>query len=456
MTIAMGIAALVSLWLLGALILTAARIRPNDGVSAVVCDLVAGAVTVALFGTFVIVVGLQLSLIPLYVLMAAIGVLVWKRGASMRAAIQIPSTPLASLLLLVAALLIACILVSSLQDRLWWDGWSQWAFKARVLFIEGTLPRTFLDPQGLYARTNLDYPLGLPLAIWWLYQHAADPAPVLASFLGAVWFALLPLLVWGELRHRTDERIAAGAALGVAAFWPIAFFAAGGTPDVLVALALLGAVVEVERGIRDIDGAAFARGGIYLALGALAKNEGWALAVLALIAAGAGLLWRRSRQVKPLLGLLLPLVAVIPWMLFTRSLQVRSGIAGAAGESMLTGERLPHFLSGLGTLLTTSQWFPLPLLAGLGVLAAVRRREPGLSAAWLLLGGYFAAVCAAYVYTSAEMSWLLASSLHRVMAVLVPATVYLSQVGASQPATVFARGEVAVDPGAGRSSTIVP
>jgi hypothetical protein len=438
-----AVVALAMLWLLGALALASAGLRSNEGSSTAVCDLAAGAAIVTLLGTLAIAGGFRLSPVPIYLLMLVLAVFAIRHRMPLSLRIHFPRRPLTLLLLTMAAVVLTGLLISSAQDRLWWDGWSQWAFKARVLFVEGGFPRSFLDAGGPYARTNLDYPPGVPLVVWWLYWHAGQSVPALASVMGALWFILLPVLVWSSLRRRVDDRVAAAAALGVAAFWPNAFFATGGTADVVVALALLGAAVEIERGVDGPDQPALWRAGVYLALGALAKNEGWALAGAALAVVGLRLLWQGSRHPRHLLPLMLPLVPIMLWILFTRSLNVRAGVSGAASESLVTSGRLLVFLSGLGTLLSSNPWFPLPVLAALGVFAAMRRRDPGLTTAWVLLAGYFVAICATYVYTAADMLWLLASSLVRVMGALVPTLVYLAVLAACEPLPAASTAPVA-------------
>lgn len=432
MTALATLAALLALWLLGAAVLTCANARSGEGTDAVSADFAAGAAVLAFAGMAAVSLGAGLSLTAGYLLVAAFAALGARRLRRPLLRVRGTRAPAAGALLCAAGALLAAVLTTGMQDRLVWDGWGIWTLKARVLFVEGTLPRDFLDPAGVFASTNLDYPLAVPLVDWWLYQHAGAALPALASFMGAVWFLLLALVVWGALRDRVDHRLAAAATLGTAAFWPVAFFATGGTADVVVALALLGGVVELERGLERHDAAALGRAAAYVALGALAKNEGIALAVLFAIVGGAFLLRAGERRLRRFLPLFVPLLAVAPWVVFVRLGGVRIGAFSAGADAAPLGERVSLFLTGVRVLFSSGPWLPLPLLAGVGVAAAARQGGPGVRAGWTLLGGYVAVLCATYLQAEADMMWLLSTSLPRVLGAVVPALVFLSTLSAAR------------------------
>ena len=109
--------------------------------------------------------------------------------------------------------------------------------------------------------------------------------------------------------------LAGTATLGTAAFWPLPYYATGGTADVVVALALLGAVAEIERGFTLERTDALWRAGLFVALGAMAKNEGLALMVVAL-AAVAWAVRRDTGRLRRIIPLTVPLLAAAPWLVF--------------------------------------------------------------------------------------------------------------------------------------------
>jgi len=442
--------AFAALWALGAAALALAGVRARGAPGVLATDFAAGAAILACSGAILIALGLQVSLPVFYTLLVALALAVLWRRRSRRAARELPGGSVAAAcpvvqalglrrafprdrwaaaLLGATAVLLLGIAAAAAFDRLWWDGWAIWALKARVLFLDGTLPRAFLDPAGPWAFTHVDYPLAVPLVHWWVYRHAGAAAPQLASLAGFVWHALIPLLTWGALRERAGERTAAAAALATAAFWPIAFHATGGTADVVIAFALLGAVVELDRALGRGDRAALWRAGVFLALGAAAKNEGLALAVVGL---AAGLLARGGiGRARRLPALLLPLAVAAPWLLFSRANGLESDVLAGWPGTEAAARRAWQLAGGLLRQFTGTPWQPAAALAVVGVIAAARRRDPGLTAGWLLLGGYAAALCGVYIIAPHDLAWLMATSLPRTFGALVPATLFLALAGAA-------------------------
>ncbi|MGH7447292.1 MAG: hypothetical protein ACRELT_07010, partial [Longimicrobiales bacterium] len=71
---------------------------------------------------------------------------------------------------------------------------------------------------------------------------------------------------------------------------------------------------------------------------------------------------------------------------------------------------------------------PLPLVAAVGVTAAVRGRRTDSVPGWLILAGYACVVTAVYLLTPHDIAWLLTTSLPRVLSVFVAPLVYLSVI----------------------------
>lgn len=416
-----------ALWLLGALVLAFSGLRDRRDVDRCVLDLAVGTSLASAVGMATLALGGRLSLIPTYALLVALAAWAIRRRRAVWPRPVPPRDRRARALLLGTGALSGLIVLTSFRDLLWWDGWAIWGFKARVLFEAGTLPAPLLDPAGAYAFTHPEYPLGLPIVVWWIFRHAGATSPELISLAGSFWFACLPLLVWAGLRSRVGEVVAAAAALGVTAFWPLAFYARGGTADVLMAVALLGAVVELERGGRDPSGLWGA--GAFLTLGAVAKNEGLALALVAL---GAGVIARvrlgpDRLRIAPLL---LPFAALAPWLIFTRALGLHPDVVHLSASWASVLDRIPLLLSALIAVGSSPPWLPVSVLALVGCLGASRHRELGLNLAWAVLAGYWATICAVYLTAPHDARWLFLTSLPRVGATLVPAVVYLSLLGA--------------------------
>lgn len=537
--------ALFALWLLGALALSLADARHGTGLERLVTDFVAGIVALATLGMTTIALGGRIAVAHIYLLLLILAITyLWRRRTTTRhettstlpeqrpawwstrtldpagpaehtalsqatpppdsetptpllprlqSILYALSSRLTPRVLLTATCLILLLLaVSASQDRLVWDGWAFWTLKARILFHEGTLPLATLAPAGPYPYAHPEYPLAVPLLDWWLYRHADAPDPALASLAGVFWFATLPPLVWVALKEHIGARFAALATLGTTAFWPLAFYASGGYADIVVALAILGSVLELRRlhsgwagsvprigkgqgqfhsgmsrgewrdeartvdkldhsltdcsateiapgatrsqpalpaAIRSPDpsiGAA-TRLALYLALAALAKNEGLALALIGAMVAIASGLWYGERRLRYFVVYSIPFLALAPWFIFTRTLglvpQHLDGAAPALGDVLA---RIPIIVAALGKLLLSRAWVPLPFLVLAALYSALRRGGFVAGTGWGVAGAYAAVVCGVYLGTGLELEWLLRTTLDRMVGDLVPALVVLS------------------------------
>ncbi|HET6762142.1 MAG TPA: glycosyltransferase family 39 protein [Longimicrobiaceae bacterium] len=435
--IAMSLVAFALLGVLGAAVASLGGLGRARRVEDWPLHFALGASILALLGTAVVIAGIPLALWPVYLLvaLAVAGALAVNRrrpgGDASGAGDPAPCVDTATRAILGVAFLVwVAIVAACFQDRLWWDGWQNWVFKARVLFAEGTLSPAFLDPGGAFTPANLDYPLLQPLSDWLAFVHVGAPLSQAASLIGAAWTGVLALLAWSALRDRVDTRVAAAAAVGAAAFWPVAFFAIGGTADVVMAVALMGAAVEMERALRHRETRYVWRTAVFLALGALAKNEGIALAVLGCVAGIGALAATGERRPGRLLPLLLGPLAAAPWFLYTRSLGLASGASGASAVAE-HGDRLAMVASALAELFGSLGWMPVPLLAAAAVVSAIRRRDAALGGPWALLALYFAAVCATYVLTAGDVVGLILTSSMRVFGAMVPALVVLAALSVS-------------------------
>jgi hypothetical protein len=378
----------------------------------------AGVVVVASVGTFGVVLGTERSAAAIFGIGCAAALYLLRAGWSLQA--ERPRPGVERRLLLLTGGAWSLLLLFAAGDRLSWDGWAIWTFKARVLAYERTLPESFLT-DGRYAFSHPDYPLALPVLQWWMGLHGPT-LPIAASMTGALLVGALAALMWSAVRERCGERVATFAALGTILFWPVVFYAVGGTADVLMALAFLGAVTSLAApGGRG-------RAAVFLALGALSKNEGLALAAVALVATAAVDLRHHRLTLRSIAPLFAPLLVALPWLAHTRSLGLGAGHLAGAGEGYSLAVRLPVLLGGVADVLTSPLWLPVTALGVAGMLAGLARREgTGDPAAWVALG-YACVLAAVYARTPYDLVWLMETSLERVTGTLVPGLVYLSAV----------------------------
>lgn len=428
-----GAAALAVAWLLGALVLGVLGLRGGDATD-LPLELATGATVIGAVGSVLVVAGVPLSPLYIYAVLLAVAVVSWRkrRPPTLRPPAW-PADPVARGLLVAAAAVVVLILTASLVDRLSWDGWAIWVLKARILLLEGGLPADAWTRPGPFEFAHPDYPLALPLFDWWLFAHAGRPVPALASFAGAIWFSLLPWLLWagaGAGRPRAARaRAASAAALGLAAFWPIASYAVGGTADVLMALAILGAAVELERGARSGTTAPLIRAMLYLLLAALTKNEGLAVGLAGGAIVGAILVRRRQRGAWAYLAAAAPTAAGLLWRAWSSGMGAEVEQLGSSFGLVELGRNAASIARALGELALYRQWPPLLLVVGVGAWRWRARRLRSQTPAWALLGIYLAMVMGVYLMTDQDLPWLLETSLQRVLSTLVPAAVYLTVRG---------------------------
>lgn len=432
LTLLRGVAALAAVWLSGAAVAGLAGIRegrPRD----LPLDMGLGTVLLSFAGSTVIIAGGRVTLaLAAAVLAAPVLAALSMRRLRLRIAVTLPSDRLTRALLGLAGVVLAAVATAALRDRLMWDGWAFWTLKATMLFRDGGLPPDLFDPAGPYDYAHPDYPLGLPLLFWWVFRVAGAPAAALASFTGAIWFALLAVLFWDSARAHARPELAALGVVAVAAFWPITRFATGGQADVLISFAALGIVAHMAEA-RTAGGAAFWRAGAFAALAVMMKNEGLALATMAAAAAGAWLLVHEKLGPRRIAALSFPLLLALPWAVWVRT-------RGLEAEHLGGGLVLPELpgralliLRELAGLAVYRSWIPVALIAAAAVALALKRRgslEIRLPLAVLAL--YLAAAFAVYLRAARDLQWLLDTSLERVVASVVPALALLAIVGATR------------------------
>lgn len=423
-----------AVWLLGAAATTALAVGRSYSTADAPLHIALGAVLLGSLGSLCVVTGIVLSPALVYGIGATVLLLAAHRFSRDPARPRSrPAGMAGSVPGIVTALALLVQLATATRDRLWWDGWAIWSLKARVLFLEGRLPAAMLVPDGRYGFTHPDYPLLLPLAQWWAFEHFGAPDAAAAAFLGACWSAAVVFSLWLLLRKQVGERLAASASLGLALFWPQYFFASGGTADVVIAFAMLGAVASLHQALSHARPERIWTTVVFICLGILSKNEGLALALVASIVVSGAILhgWWGARH--HLVALLLPFLTAAPWMVWTHRNGLRPDHLSSRPSAAALFERMPPLADGVMTLATTLPWLPLFPLALLGLMAAVRQADIPLLAPWSIVLGYFAAVCYVYLQAPQDLTWLIATSLQRVLSGLVPAVVYLALVSTRPP-----------------------
>ena len=318
-----------------------------------------------------------------------------------------------------------------------WDFRYIWGLKARVFALAGAHDLAWLAAPG-HAFAHPAYP-----PAWSDLVAAGIACGADAGAAAAAWSALLALAL-----AATCWELAAGAppaaralAAAAAAWSPVLLDPRGsGYAEPLLAFLAavgLGALSRLAAADRR-DAAALA---VAAALLALAKNEGAALAVALGVAAVATAGLARALPALAATG-----VAVLAW----RG-ALPAGLAAAAADFAPSPAAMAGHAEALpGALVAATARTPTiaAVLAAWGVVVFAWQGR-ALRPVRLACGLWALAVCAAYLATTADLTWHLATSADRVLAVPLPALLALAVAArfsgpppaAAPPAPGSPRGE---------------
>jgi hypothetical protein len=396
--------------------------------------LITGWASFAILASLALVAGLSLSTWQIVLIAAgAAGVALLvarRRRDAEQAALESPSAGWRRWAALGGAVLLAAYLGVLVLAALFadadrnYDSWAFWLPKAESIFYFGGLDTA---AGGFTSYDNPEYPPAIP-ALHAATFHFAGGAemwalPLQAAILGAAFFVAAAAL----LSRRVPGWILWPCLLAVAVTPNIAFYLDSALADLPVAYLLGLAGIAGALWLRDGSRATIVLCGVFLAAAALAKSEGFALAIVLVAALALASLWT-NRHRRPLLALAAaPIVALVVWklwlaandqklesVLYTTSDLFRPGllIDRADRATYASGELLEHvFDPGRWLLLA-----PVALVAGVALL--LRRSALALFyVTWLVLG--FGALVSVYWISNADVVWHVGTSADRVTASLV-------------------------------------
>ena len=300
-------------------------------------------------------------------------------------------------LLLLIGLQVAGVMLTGLGHPLdGWDGWVNWAMKARVIFAgNGLGPALYADASRIV--THLDYPLLVPLLQAFTYTWAGAADDRLAALPGIVFYLVMIGAMYAGARRWGVRPATALLPAAVLACLPIlASLAATGMGDLpAAALVTVAAVYLVDWLRTGARGPLLAAG---LAAGMLpwAKREGWVmlLALALAVALAAALAHRRPRRALAGAAILLGAAALLagPWLAFTVLNNIPSPDYGPVSAAVLAANigRLPfigyHALLAWGGAGLGLVW-PLALLAAACIRLGLAPRKIWLEPPDVLLLG---------------------------------------------------------------------
>lgn len=343
---------------------------------------------------------------------------------------------LAAALLVLATGLISATLLALRQPLSLGDYLAIWGLKARALYASGDLATLFrVDPTGEFSHP--EYPPLWPVLLAGAAKLLGRYDELLLALLRPVLLALAAALTCARTRASLPVRLCAASALVLLPYFQTAAYV--GYAEALLLVFVLAALLLLESA-HPTPFTPWAAG-LLLALGALTKQEGTVVLVVAtalLVCAGR----RRDAAVAGGLGLLL---GVVPWTLYR----------AAHGVSSLSDFTLGAFEIGKPFRAVAAfgdvAFLPsLPWLAGAAILlanapATRRARRP------LLVGAaaYVALLVAAFAFARVDVGWLVTWTWDRLALLPVAALLPALAEAAAEP---FRTGEDVAAEGSGAAA----
>lgn len=216
-------------------------------------------------------------------------------------------------LLLAGAVLVGALLAfrCALVPLNGYDTYWRWDYLARCLLEQGHLdfypPRT-ADDFAIYSYAEGIPPL-VSVSYWWLYAAAGRPLPTATALLIAAQYGAILLFTYRIAARLFSLRAGVIAVAGLASSLLFLRAVAIGQETGLTALSLAGMTAALVSAREGRDSGAMVLGGLAAALGALAREYGWAFVPCGLLL----LLWRRRSAREMAVFTVAACAAAAPW-----------------------------------------------------------------------------------------------------------------------------------------------
>ena len=432
--------AIFTIWVLGALLLSALGLRrrrwPLEYAQPAI-DFAAGCGLLATLHTLAAPLGWRTA--PELVLVVGIALAIPAGHNFLRAAWtgrpQVEEVPpsaswmpaVSALLIVLFAILALGLTAHAYTTTMFWDGRFIWGFKAKALFLDGGIDRDTFTNLARYRYTHLDYPLALPAAQAWVYQIIGHVDERRAKLVGLVFWLGIAALLAAYLRRRMALPWALAIAILACQIPLLAYHASGGAADVQQAFCFLAAALLladwVERSRRE-DAMLAA---LMFGIGTLVKAEGLSMALGGALAFALAW-WFRGRRFNKRTAILGPAALVLPYLPWAL-LRARWGIPSLQLTSMQI-RPWPELVARLRTIDRAlfhqfgawQQWELAWIFIGLGLIAyaASAWRHRGLAPLWGLFFWQLAVYIAIYASSPYDITWHLTTSLDRLLLHLAP------------------------------------
>lgn len=311
------------------------------------------------------------------------------------------------------------------------DSWAFWLFKAKIITAERLNPPPLLFTAPTYAYTHVHYPL-----LWPMLAAAANGSITgwndhAARLILIPLYAGLGLMIYAALRARIGRFAAAMLASIQLALPGVLYYAGRGLADVILAGYYAAMLACILLHAEQNDWPTLIAAALLATACAFTKIEGAPLAAIGAVALFlfSAPRWRTALT-RSLLFTVIVLVLLAPWYGWSHAFpRLDEDYQSHLSLTTLRAnfDRLAPVLAAFGReFMSWNDWGPfwimLPIFAAIGYRGITYRNVRIL---WLALLGQFVVYVVAYVIAPADLSWLLPTSIDRLVAQLTPPAILL-------------------------------
>ena len=309
-----------------------------------------------------------------------------------------------------------------------WDAVVLWGYKAKILYTERTIPRSYFTDNTTHF-TNPGYPLLIPLSEAFVYLGLGRVDEGWVKLLFPLFYLCLIVVFYDFGRRFFGGRRALLFAFFLAAVPHLFGHSVIGYTDLPLTFYYSAGTFLLLIWMRRHSARTLVLAAVFTGLGAWTKGEGMALAAVNLFLLLVFLRGERDlafpAKARAVCIFVLPsLAVVVPWAVYMRQIGVQQEFAQNAGAALRLSSyaRLPSIMKALGLELTKiSRWNILWPALGVAVVLYFPRIRifPAnyLCAALVLQVALYVGI---FVITPRNLEWHLATALDRLVLHLVP------------------------------------
>lgn len=315
------------------------------------------------------------------------------------------------------------------------DAVSIWFFKAKIFFVERTVPIKIMDSPAYYY-SHSEYPLLLPLNLAWISICLGEWNDILLRLFFALSLVLSTIYFYSTLKRRTGSFFAMAATF----FWVTNFhtlsYAANGYADIMLACFAFTAVSFFLRWAEEKKSEQLNLCALFAGASVFIKNDG--IAILAGLAIALIILLNREKRDLKVSTLTLLRFAIIACVIFLPFKLVAAFTlapshmienANFASTFVSNLSRIPVIISFflyemyLNTYTWNYFWIFITILI---VMQWKQIKRSSVSYAFWTVVAAMSVYFLVYVLTALDIHYHLMSSFHRLLLQLAPTAVLVA------------------------------